>query len=84
MKGRTSLTLSKEVLAEIDRIAGPKQSRSAFIEQVLAQYLSERAQAERDERELVLINRCADELIDELLEALEYQAPVEEFPEEER
>ena len=35
MKEKTSITLSKEVLTGIDRIAGSKQSRSAFIEAVL-------------------------------------------------
>ena len=32
MKEKTSITLSQEVLKSIDRIAGSKQSRSAFIE----------------------------------------------------
>jgi metal-responsive CopG/Arc/MetJ family transcriptional regulator len=35
MKEKTPITLSKEVLAKVDRLAGPKQSRSAFIERVL-------------------------------------------------
>jgi metal-responsive CopG/Arc/MetJ family transcriptional regulator len=39
MKEKTSIMLSKEVLTDIDRIAGSKQSRSAFIEAVLRQYL---------------------------------------------
>jgi metal-responsive CopG/Arc/MetJ family transcriptional regulator len=37
MKEKTSITLSREVLTGIDRIAGAKQSRSAFIERVLLQ-----------------------------------------------
>jgi metal-responsive CopG/Arc/MetJ family transcriptional regulator len=46
MKEKTSITLSKEVLAGIDRIAGSKQARSAFIEAVLTQYLRRRARAQ--------------------------------------
>jgi len=35
MKEKTSVTLSPEVLTGIDRLAGSKLSRSAFIEKVL-------------------------------------------------
>ena len=48
MKEKTSITLSKEVLADIDRIAGSQQSRSALIETVLAQYLKARQRQQRD------------------------------------
>ena len=82
MKEKTSVTLSKEVLAGIDRIAGSKQSRSAFIEAVLAQYLKERTRAQRDARDLELINRNAEQLNRDALDGLEDQAPLGEFPEE--
>ena len=82
MKEKTSVTLSKEVLAGIDRIAGSKQSRSAFIEAVLAQYLKERIRAQRDARDLELINRNAEQLNRDALDGLEDQAPLGEFPEE--
>jgi metal-responsive CopG/Arc/MetJ family transcriptional regulator len=73
MKEKTSVTLSKEVLAGIDRIAGSKQSRSAFIETVLAQYLRRRARAQVEARELALINSAADELNEEVEDILRYQ-----------
>lgn len=79
---RISITVEKEILAEIDRIAGSKRSRSAFIDSVLTQYLKERARAERDARDLELINRHAEKLNREALDALEYQAPINEIPEE--
>jgi hypothetical protein len=66
----------------IDRAAGSKQSRSAFIEAVLAQYLRDRARAERGARDLAIINRNAEQLNREALDALEYQAPLGDFPEE--
>jgi metal-responsive CopG/Arc/MetJ family transcriptional regulator len=73
MKEKTSITLSKEVLAGIDRIAGSKQSRSAFIEAVLAQYLRKRARAQVEARDLELINKAADELNTEVDDILGYQ-----------
>jgi metal-responsive CopG/Arc/MetJ family transcriptional regulator len=74
MKEKTSVTLSKEVLAGIDRIAGSKKSRSAFIEGVLAQYLRKRARAQIEARDLELINKAADELNAEVEDVLGYQA----------
>ena len=77
MKEKTSITLSKEVLAGIDRIAGSKQSRSAFIEAVLAQYLRRQKRAQIEARDLELINRAADELHPEVEDVLRYQATEE-------
>jgi metal-responsive CopG/Arc/MetJ family transcriptional regulator len=82
MKEKTSITLSREVLTGIDRIAGPKQSRSAFIEAVLQQYLKERARARREARDLAIINRNAEQLNRDALDGLECQAPLGDFPEE--
>ncbi len=82
MKEKTSITLSREVLSGIDRIAGSKQSRSAFIEAVLSQFLREQKKARRDARDLELINRHADDLNRDALDTLEYQAPLGEFPED--
>jgi metal-responsive CopG/Arc/MetJ family transcriptional regulator len=73
MKEKTSITLSKEVLTGIDRIAGSKQSRSAFIEAVLAQYLRKRARAQVEARDLELINKAAHELNAEVEDILRYQ-----------
>ncbi|HTW59721.1 MAG TPA: hypothetical protein VMD99_16450 [Terriglobales bacterium] len=82
MKEKTSITLSKEVLTGIDRLAGSKHSRSAFIESVLAEHLRTRARAERDARDAEIINRNAERLNREALDALEYQAPFGDFPQE--
>lgn len=82
MKEKTSITLSKEVLAGIDRVAGSRQSRSAFIESVLQRYLKQRERARRDARDLAIINRNAEQLNRDALHGLEYQAPLGDFPEE--
>ena len=72
MKEKTSITLSRDVLTKIDRIAGSRQSRSAFIEGVLRKYLRERARARRHTRDLAVLNSAADRLNREALDALEY------------
>jgi metal-responsive CopG/Arc/MetJ family transcriptional regulator len=81
MKEKTSVTLSKDVLTWIERTAGPKQSRSAFIESVLQQYRKERMRAQRDARDLEIINRNAERLNREAEDVLDYQAPLGDFPE---
>jgi len=82
MKEKTSITLSKEVLAGIDRLSGSRQSRSAFIEEILCRYLRERERAQRDARDLEIINRNAERLNRDAEDGLEFQAPIGEFPEE--
>jgi len=74
MKERTSVTLSKDVLQNIDRLAGLKHSRSAFIESVLRRYLRERAKAALHARDLERINNAADRLNLEAAEVLDYLA----------
>jgi metal-responsive CopG/Arc/MetJ family transcriptional regulator len=81
-KEKTSVTLSKEVLRSIDRVAGQKLSRSAYIDSVMAEHFRARARAERDARDAEIIHRNAERLNREALDALEYQAPLGDFPEE--
>ena len=74
MKEKTSVTLSHEVLVGIDRLAGSKHSRSAFIERVLRRFLREKARSEAHARDLERINRAAERLNLEAADVLEYQA----------
>jgi metal-responsive CopG/Arc/MetJ family transcriptional regulator len=78
MKEKTSVTLSPELLRGIDLLAGKKQSRSAFIEDVLRQHLRERAKAERRARDLAILSRYADELNRDAEDGLDEQAPDED------
>jgi metal-responsive CopG/Arc/MetJ family transcriptional regulator len=78
MKVKTSLTLSEDLLASIDKLAGRKVSRSAFIEQILRESLARRAQARRDAREVATINRHAAQLNIEMNDALSFQASAAE------
>jgi metal-responsive CopG/Arc/MetJ family transcriptional regulator len=74
MKAKTSITLSKEVITQVDKLAGPKESRSAFIERVLRKYMRDRKRAALNARDLVRINQAADRLNKEAADVLEYQA----------
>ena len=73
MKTKTSLTLSEDLVAIIDKLAGPKVSRSAYIEQILREFVNRRAQARKDAREIAAINRHAAELNAEMSDALTFQ-----------
>lgn len=77
MKEKTSVTLSPEVLIGIDRLAGSKRSRSAFIDEVLRQYLRERTKVVREARDVEIINRNAKRLNRDAEDGLEDQAPDE-------
>jgi metal-responsive CopG/Arc/MetJ family transcriptional regulator len=77
MKEKTSITLSSDVLAAIDRVAGSRHSRSAFIERVLREFLRERARAAVQARDLERINAASQRLNAEAAAVLEYQTPGE-------
>jgi metal-responsive CopG/Arc/MetJ family transcriptional regulator len=74
MKEKTSITLSREVLAGIDRLAGSKYSRSAVIERAVRNYLKGRERALIYAHDLEILNRAADRLNAEAEETLDYQA----------
>jgi metal-responsive CopG/Arc/MetJ family transcriptional regulator len=74
MKAKTSITLSKDVITQVDKLAGSKESRSAFIERVLRKYMRERKRTALHARDLVRINRAAGRLNREAADVLEYQA----------
>lgn len=74
MKEKTSITLSREVLSGIDRLAGSRYSRSAVIEHALRRYLDEHARARVEARDLEQLNQAADKLNAEANDVLDYQA----------
>jgi metal-responsive CopG/Arc/MetJ family transcriptional regulator len=77
MKEKTSITLSSDLLAEIDRSAGSKASRSAFIEGILRDHFEEKVRQAIHQRDLKLINANADALNREMEDVLRYQAPID-------
>lgn len=76
MKQKTSVTLSSDLLKEIDRSAGSKASRSAFIEGILREYFKEKIRRAIHERDLKLMNEHADYFNREMEDVLRYQAPI--------
>ena len=74
MKAKTSLTISEDLIASIDKLAGPKISRSAYVEQILREFVDRRALARKAAREVASINRHAVQLNSEMRDALSFQA----------
>jgi metal-responsive CopG/Arc/MetJ family transcriptional regulator len=73
MKTKTSITLSVGVLTKLDRAIGEGASRSAFIEKVLSEKLSEMERDAINLRDMELINAAADRLNTEAKDVLEDQ-----------
>ncbi len=79
MKTKTSITLSADILASVDRLVRDGESRSAFIERALRDFVSERQRARADAKDLAILNRHADSLNAEAADVLGCQAA---WPEE--
>ncbi|MFN0146140.1 MAG: hypothetical protein ACKVT1_06485 [Dehalococcoidia bacterium] len=74
MKVKTSVTLSPELLAAIDRSCGGKASRSAFLERVAWESIRKAERAARDARDIAIINANAGRLNREAEDVLSMQA----------
>lgn len=77
MKAKTSITLSKELLARVDRLARSEQSRSAFIVRVLRKSFNDRRPASIHARSLKLLKQAADRLNREVDDVAQYQTSSE-------
>ena len=73
MKLKTSITLSEDILAAIDKRAGQFKNRSDFIEAAIRAYIERLLRAEQDARDLAILNRRADRLNQEAVDVLAYQ-----------
>ena len=73
MKVKISVTLSPETLRAIDEIAGELLNRSRVIELAVLEHIECR-RADRDARDLEILNRSADALNEEVEDILGYQA----------
>jgi metal-responsive CopG/Arc/MetJ family transcriptional regulator len=74
MKQKTSVSLSEEILRELDRHVGNAESRSAYVERVLREHFRRRARVRINARDRRRINAAADDLNAEAAEVLEDQA----------
>jgi predicted transcriptional regulator len=73
MKEKTSVTLSSDILAKVDHLAGSRFSRSAIIEQVLRRFFRGRDRRKINARDLDRLNAAADRLNLEAEDVLRYQ-----------
>ena len=73
MKSKTSITLSKDLLDDLDRVSGGAGNRSRIIEAATREYINRRMREARELRDLELINKNAGALNTEAEDALSYQ-----------
>ena len=76
MKVKTSITISKNLLKEIDLIISKSGNRSHFIEEAINNYLNQKRRITRNKKDLILINNSADELNKEAEDILSYQVKI--------
>jgi metal-responsive CopG/Arc/MetJ family transcriptional regulator len=76
MKEKTSITLSSDLLAEVDKRAGSTRSRSAYIERALREHLRAETRRAIYERDLKILNDNADYFNREMEDVLRYRAPL--------
>ncbi len=73
MKIKTSITLSDELIKNIDEIFGRTQNRSKFIENVLRDFIRKQTKKKRDQKDFDILNSKADTLNKEAEDVLSYQ-----------
>jgi metal-responsive CopG/Arc/MetJ family transcriptional regulator len=67
---KTSITLPAELIERLDRV---DTNRSALLEQAALAYLAERERRARDRKDIEIIERNAERLNHEAIDALDYQ-----------
>jgi metal-responsive CopG/Arc/MetJ family transcriptional regulator len=73
MKVKTSITLSAELIRQIDALASQYGTRSALIEQAVRDFLAAQAKRTREAQDLEILNRRAEALNVEAKDVLSYQ-----------
>jgi Arc/MetJ-type ribon-helix-helix transcriptional regulator len=73
MKVKISVTLSDELLPQIDALIGLFGNRSAVIEKAIRDLLAVEAKRRRDIRDIEILSRRWDELNKEAEDVLSYQ-----------
>jgi metal-responsive CopG/Arc/MetJ family transcriptional regulator len=74
MKVRTSVTLPRELLVEVDALAGKKHKRSAIVETALRDYVAKETGKELNRRDIEIINKNAEMINKQVEETLQFQA----------
>jgi metal-responsive CopG/Arc/MetJ family transcriptional regulator len=73
MKVKTSITLSAELIRQIDAMVSHYGTRSALIEQAVREFLAAQAKRTREAQDLEIFNRRAEALNAEAADVLSYQ-----------
>ena len=73
MKVKTSVTLSEELIRQIDALSSQYRTRSALIEQAVRDFLAAQVKRTRDAQNLEILNRRAEALNAEAEDVLSYQ-----------
>jgi metal-responsive CopG/Arc/MetJ family transcriptional regulator len=76
MKCKTSITLSEDLLREIDKHGKEFKSRSEFLEIAARAFLDRLTRMKAERRDLAIINRRADALNAEAEDVIAYQVPL--------
>jgi metal-responsive CopG/Arc/MetJ family transcriptional regulator len=72
MKVRTSVTISSELLVQLNELAGKR--RSEIIETALQEYFQKKSRQEVIESDVDIINKNADLINRQVAETLQFQA----------
>lgn len=73
MKVKTSITLSEEILKELEKWGEENQNRSELIEEAVRLFLQAKIRKKRDHRDLKILNERFHELNEEAEDVLTYQ-----------
>jgi metal-responsive CopG/Arc/MetJ family transcriptional regulator len=73
MKVKASVTLSEDLMSQIDAQTTRFGNRSAFIEQVVRHFLAVEEQRNRDAQDLEIFNAHAESLNEEAADVLSFQ-----------
>ena len=74
MKRKTSVTLSEDILQQLERVAGAGASRSGYIDRLLRRHFRKRERMLVERRDLKRINAAAARLNAETEDVLDYQS----------
>ena len=73
MKVKTSITISEDLIREIDELSSQYGNRSALIEKAIRDFLTAEANRRRDIKDIEILNRRSDALNKEAEDVLAYQ-----------
>lgn len=73
MKVKTSISLSEELLKDIDRYGKAFRNRSDFIEAAISAFIGQIVRDRQNARDIEIINRNAERLNAEAQDVLAYQ-----------